>query len=826
MSRSLAELLNHHLANLDWSFEKLAEAARLPRNTVYRWTRGEVKRVRHWQDLAKTAHALMLNRSQANELLIASGHPAIDALLERTTDEDDRALLSRWTSTSPNNLPAQLTSFIGREVEREQVIRLLSSARLVTLTGPGGAGKTRLALEATQSIQDEFDEVAFIDLAPVRDPDLVIPTISRTLGLKESLDDPSLHTLATHLSDRKTLLVLDNLEQVIEAAPLVSELLGATRHVKALVTSRTRLNVRGEREFEVPPLALPTLTSGFEEIVRNPAVTLFVHRAQTANPSFTLTPENAPLVAEICQRLDGLPLGIELAAARTRHVPLGAMLDRFPGSLWVASGGPRDLPARQQTLRAAIAWSYDLLAPGEQRLFTCAGMFAGGFTQDAIESVCAALQPLGIEVSEGLESLVEQNLLRQVWDTGDEPRFRMMETLREYAQEKLDESGEAKAAQDAAARYYLELAERADLEGETQEYWLRRLTADHANFQAALAWCKENGRAERGWALSIALMPLWHLRDHPLEARTWLDAFLAAENKVTPSLRARGLLWRGLLLMRGTGGDSPASLLFGDALALFREIGDLDGTSETLQALGDVYRNQGEMTLASQRYAASLELAMQAGNAYLAAHGYMGLALCALDDGRFGAARRYWEQMLDWAEASGNKASRALALNGLGEMARHEKDWDAAERSYGQTLSLARELGHESRIAMALHNLGYVAMYRGQPDKAGRLFAEALLLYKGRQFHKGIAECLAGLAMVECARGNLEAAATLCGAAETMLQGLGTRLDTLDRADFERTLATVKDGLGDRFRPLLAEGRAMSMECAIETAIALTAVTA
>ncbi len=820
MSKTLAEVLNQHLANRGWSFERLAEEAGLPRNTVYRWSRGEVRRVRHWQDLVRVARALELSRFRANALLEISGHPSIEVLLQRSADEEDQALLSHWAPTSPNNLPAQLTSFIGREEELEQLTQLLSSVRLVTLTGSGGSGKTRLALEAAQAVLDEFEVVSFVDFAPVRDPELVIPTISQTLDLGESLDEPPLLALETYLRNRSALLVLDNFEQVVEAAPLVTELLKITRRVKVLVTSRTWLNVRGEHEFTVPPLSLPSAASGFEELTLNPSVALFADRARTVNLSFALTPSSAPIVAEVCVRLEGLPLGIELAAARIRQVSLSSVLERFRGRLVLASEGPRDVPDRQRTLRATIAWSYDLLGRDEQRLLTYTAVFAGGFTEEAAGSVCAAIGQIETEVSEGLESLVEQNLLRRILGVEDEPRYEMLETIREYTLERLQACGEAETARRAATEYYLGLAERAELESSGQASWLHRLVAEHDNFRTALGWCMEQGQRETGLRLCIALMPLWRLRDHQLEAHTWLEAFMVAEGEVSPNLRAKGLLWQGLLLTRGPGDDVSASRLFKKALVLFRGGGDLNGASETLQAKGDVYRNQGEWELARQQYAKSLELAQQTGNAYLVAHGWMGLALCAQEEGQFGAAQRYWELMLEWAERARNDASVALALNSLGEMARYRADWEEAERFYERTLRLARALGNEYRIALALHNLGYVALYRGEPESAGKLFTDGLSLYEGRQYHKGVAECLAGLGRVEAAKGRLERAARLCGATEAILEGLGTRLDTLDRADFERTLGTLRGQLGERLNTLRDEGRTMSMQKAVEYAVA------
>ncbi len=820
MTPTLAEMLDGYLKDRGWSFERLAAEAELPRSTAHRWkTQSEIRRVHQWQYLARIARALDLDQSETDALLAAGGHRPIQTLQTKVTGDADRVLLAHWTGTVPNNLPAQLTSFVGRIDEIEGVTRLLATARLVTLTGTGGSGKTRLALEAAQAVLDEFEEVAFVDLAPVRDPELVIPTISQTLGLSESLDEPPLRALATHLRDRRMLLVLDNVEQVVEAAPLLAQLLGATRSVKALVTSRTPLRVRGEREFPVAPLDVPSVSAGFEELERNPAVALFADRASAVIPSFTLTPGNAPLVAAVCSRLDGLPLAIELAAVRTRHLSLKSMLGQL-SRLAVASGGPRDLPDRQRTLRATIAWSYDLLGRDEQRLFDRTGVFVGGFTSEAADAVRAGIGQVAIDALVGLETLVEQNLLRRTSDGEDAHRYVMLETIREYALERIEASGEAETARRSATEYVLGLAERADLEGSGQASWLRRLEAELDNARAGLGWCREHGQWETGARLCVALMPLWYLRDHQLEARAWLEAFMVAEGEVSPDLRARMFLWHGLLLMRGTGDDASAARLFAEALVLFRDSGNLSGASETLQAQGDMYRNQGDVTIAGQRYAESRVLAEQAGNAYLVAHGWMGLALCAQDEEEFDAAVGYWRLMLEWAERAGNQASVALALNGLGEMARARGDWAEAERSYERTLKLARELSNEWRTALALHNLGYVALARDEREQAARLFRESLSLYMGRHYHKGVAECLAGLGRVEVSNGRLDRAARLCGATEAILEGLGTRLDTLDRADFERTLATLRSQGDGRLETLLDEGRAMSMDQAVEYAVA------
>lgn len=811
MGQTFAAILNGHLADRGWTFHRLATAAKLNRSTVHNWTQGKVVRVRHWQDVATAARALGLTRAQTDALLVAGGHPAMDVLLAGAKGEDDRTLLAHWTRTVPNNLPAQLTSFVGRTKEIEGITQLLTTARLVTLTGTGGSGKTRLAIEAAQSVLDQFEAVHFIDLAPISDPALVIPTVCRTLEVQTTGDEPTLDALKRHLRDRRVLLVLDNVEQVVAAAPLLTELLRAARDAKALVTSRWVLNVRGEHAFPLAPLAIPAVGADLRDLGDSPSVELFADRARAVDPAFTLDGGSAPLVAEVCRRLDGLPLAIELAATRTRHLRLNQMLETLTSGLALATDGPRDLPDRQRTLRATIAWSHDLLGEDERRLFDLIGVFVGGFTAESAEAVRAAIGPVALAVPAALAALVEQNLLGRTPGVEGAPRYAMLETIREYALERLEGNGEAETARRAAMDYFLALAQRADLEGAGQAEWLPRMVAEFDNVRAALEWCRARGQTETGVRLSVALMPLWQLRDHQREARSWLDAFMAAEDGMSPDLRARGLLWQGLLLLRGTGDNASAARLFAEALVLFRACQDLDGASETLQGEGDVLRNQQEWRLAAERYAESRELAEQAGNPYLVAHGWQGLALCAQDEGRFEDARQYWQLMLAWSERAGNEASVAMALNGLGEMARHREDWDQAEHAYERTLTLARALGNEFRTALALHNLAYVALARGSHERADVLFTESRSLYWGTQNHKGVAECLAGLGRAAALNGEPERAACLCGASDAILKRLGTRLDALDRADYSRTLETLRSRLGDGMEPLLDDGRAMSI---------------
>src|SRR5215207_8989962 len=404
-----------------------------------------------------------------------------------------------------NNLPAQPTPLVGRERELEEALALLraSHVRLLTFTGPGGTGKTRLGLQAAAELTDEFEDgVFFVALAAIADPTLVAPAITRTLGLAESGNQTAEELLEGYLRDRQVLLVLDNFEQVLESASLLDALLSAAPGLKVLATSRTALRLYGEHEFPVPPLSLPDIASlpPVEHLTRYEAVRLFVDRARAIRPDFSLTEENAPAVIEICSRLDGLPLAIELAAARIKLLPPQAMLSRLGNRLKLLTGGARNLPERQRTLRNAIAWSHEMLDEGEKTLFARLAVFSGGSTLEAIEAVCDAEGDLPVDALDGVSSLLDKSLLRQEEGLEGEPRFAMLETIREYAREELEESGDAEEVKRAHAEYFLALAEEADpeLKGPGQLEWLQRLETEHDNMRAAFTWALRQEEVELG----------------------------------------------------------------------------------------------------------------------------------------------------------------------------------------------------------------------------------------------------------------------------------------------------------------------------------------
>src|SRR5829696_5818973 len=452
----------------------------------------------------------------------------------------------RTLESSPNNLPLQHTPLIGREREVEEVCARLRSpgVRLLTLTGPGGAGKTRVGLQAAAELLMEFEDgIFFVALAAIADPALVASTIARTLGLTDGAQPPE-ELLKGYLHDRQTLLVLDNLEQVLEAAPLLDELLSAAPNLKILATSRTPLRIYGEHEFPVPPLSLPDPGSlpPVEHLTQYGGVGLFVERARVVKPDFALTEENAPAVVEICARLDGLPLAIELAAARTKLLPPRAMLDRLGDRLKLLTGGARNLPQRQRTLRSAIEWSYGLLDAGEMTLFSRLAVFSGGCTLEAMEAICDAESELPMDILEGTSSLMDKSLLRQEEGAEGEPRFVMLETIHEYGRERLNKSGEAEEIRRLHAEYFLALAELGEskLRGPEEAKWLECLEIEHDNMRDALSRALDAVEAELALRLAGALWRFWWMRGYYDEGRRWLEAALAKDGRASAA-RAKAL---------------------------------------------------------------------------------------------------------------------------------------------------------------------------------------------------------------------------------------------------------------------------------------------
>jgi predicted ATPase/class 3 adenylate cyclase len=668
----------------------------------------------------------------------------------------------RSLDARPHNLPVQPTSLVGREREgdavRERLLR--EDVRLLTLTGPGGTGKTRLALQAAADALDHFEDGVWLALlAAVDDPALVLPTIAQALGVKETEGRTTADALKEHLGRKRLLLVLDNFEQVLDAAPAVANLLAACPQLKVLVTSRAVLRLSGEHDFAVPPLALPDPVrlphgGGLAEGLRQyEAVRLFIERALAAKSDFAVTNENAPAVAEICVRLDGLPLAIELAAARVRVLSPQAMLARLHHRLPLLTGGARDLPARQQTLRAAISWSHDLLDPAERALFRRLAVFAGGWTLEAAEAVCG---PPSGDVLDLLASLVEKSLVRQEALEDGEDRFSMLETIREYAAERLEEAGQAEAQRAAHAGHYLAFAKRAapELRRSAAAVWVGRLERDHDNVRAALRWALGSGEHETALRLAVAVLMFWYTRGYLTEGRRWLDAGMAAGAAVPAELRASALSAMGILAWE-QGDLAQAAALYQDALMLQRELGDRAGSARTLGNLAWVALHEGDLERAAP--------------------------LC--------------EESLALFRAMEDDTGTAIALNRLGSLARQRGDLEAARAAYEESLALRRAAGDPRGVAVVTDNLARLALAQGTYERARALFQESLVSARRLGDREGLTSVLEGLAELAVAMGQHEPAATLLASAGRLRIEIAAPVRPVDRAEHEGLLRAVRDAL-------------------------------
>jgi predicted ATPase/class 3 adenylate cyclase len=668
-----------------------------------------------------------------------------------------------------NNLPAQPTPLVGREREVAAVCERLRSpeVRLLTLMGPGGTGKTRVGLQAAAELIEEYEGgVFFVPLATVADPALVASSVAGALGVTETGDRPLEERLKEYLRDREMLLLLDNFEQVLEATPFLEGMLVAAPRLKTLATSRAALRLYGEHEFPVPPLELPDIgrLPEVEALAQYEAVRLFIERARAVKPDFAVTNENAPAVAEICTRLDGLPLAIELAAARIRLLSPRAMLARLSNRLKLLTGGARNLPERQRTLRGAIEWSHSLLTPEEQTLFARLAAFSGGRTLEAIETVC---DPDGeLDAFDGVESLLEKSLLRQEEGPDEEPRFVMLETIHEYATEKLKESGEYQELRASHAAYFVALAEVAapEIEGPDQVSWMDRLEAEHDNLRAALSWSLETKDAESALRIGGALWWFWVVRGHPNESRRWLAAGLSGGEAAPSSVRARALLAAGDLALR-QGDYTRAVEDLQESLALYREAKDRRGEAYALSILGWIASERDDLERARELLKESLALSRAAGTARDVSVVLNAVATLELYRGEYELAATIAEEGLSLAREAGDVRSIAIYTINLALTAPVTGEYERAEMFGLEAREMHRELGDVSGVALANILLGYVALSRNDLDRAEELCVEAVRIYWERAQIPSMDFALDVLASVAAARGEIRGAARLWGVA-------------------------------------------------------------
>jgi predicted ATPase len=726
----------------------------------------------------------------------------------------------------PSNLPTPGSAFVGREKEVAAATELLLRAdvRLVTVTGPGGIGKSRLALEVARAVSEQFPGgVFFVPLAAVRDGNLITLVIAQTLGIRETGGKPALEALKDHLQhslSAPVLLLVDNFEHLVNAAPVLAELLAFAPNLHLLVTSRAALHVYDEHEFPVPPLALPDAMALLDigALAQFPAVSLFVQRATAVKPNFKLTEENAAAIAEICSRLDGLPLAIELAAARTKLLSPSAMVTRLASSLQLLTGGARDLPARQQTLRQAIDWSYDLLTAPEQKLFRRLAVFRSGCTLEAVESVCDAKEDLGLDVLDGMSSMVDKSLARQIEQADGEPRFVLLETIREYGLEKLAASGEDQFTHRAHAAYFLVLAEEgagADL-GANQNAWLERFSVEHDNFRAALDWLVQTGNAEWGLRMGLGLFRFWEMREHLSEGRDRLAKLLELPAAAAlTTLRMRALFSAGILAtaQRDLSGCDQVR----ESLAIARQIGDKRSIAVSLNALAVNARSIGELETARTLLEESLTLWKELQDPAGLARTLSNVASIAKMQEDYPLARALYEECLTMFRAVGDGAGIGWALNHQGDVAREQGDAAAAQSLYEKSLAKFHELDDRWGIAGSLVDLGNLAREQKNYREADALYRESLKLFHDLEHKRGIARVLESFASSAAAQAEPERALRLAGAAAALRQSIGAPLPQVEQVKLERTLEPARQALAvTTGRTAWLEGWVMPAEKIVE----------
>ncbi len=750
--------------------EELAKRAGLTAKGISALERGERKRP-YPHTLRSLAEALHLSEDSKEALV--------------------RSVPGREAAPSPavaQSLPsAPPTPLIGRRREAGEVGALLSrdGDRLLTLTGPGGIGKTRLAIEVARDAAESFaDGVAFVGLAPLEDPALVVPTIARSLGLTETEGQDPHEALRAHLQGKRLLLVLDNFEHLLEAAPAVAALIESCRDLTVLSTSRARLRVRGEQEYPVSPLALPASTRNpaVEDVLDSPSGRLFVDRARAAAPAFGLTAENAWAVAAICWRLDGLPLALELAAAKVRFLDPATLLSRLDRAL--SAGWARDLPERQRTMRATLDWSHGLLSGPQQALFRRLAVFTGGFSLEAAEAVGSAGE--GGDVLELLGGLAEQSLVGVDPDPDGEVRYGMLEPIRQYAREKLEEAGEAGEVHGRHAAFFLSLAERArpHLRAAPQVEWLARLERENGNLRAALTWTLSAGRIEEAARMGWSLWAFWWIHNYQREGRRWMERVLDGREELPPPVRARAIM-------------AAEAMAYGQA--------DGEAVERHARELMDLSRDLG-------------------GDAHAEAYARAGFGLVATVRGEYGAAVEHLEKGLPLFLESGEEDGMAAQTHTwIGTVLLLQGANDGAKRRFEEGLALGRHIGDRLAVCNALFNLAQLALSEEDLDLAARRFAEGIPPSEEMGDTGNVAHILEGLAVVAGKRGELGRSARLFGAAEGLIEEIGLRGHTYYRTDaslYRNTLTEVRSRLGvSAFEDHREEGRDMATGEAVEYAL-------
>ena len=719
--------------------------------------------------------------------------------------------------------PYATTSFVGRRRELWEIPTLLRRAdvRVLTLTGAGGTGKTRLAVEATDGIGDEYpDGVVPVELAPIRDPGLVAATIADTLGLSETVEEEAAEVLVAYLNGRRVLLVLDNFEHVIGAAPLVSELSAGAPGVTFLITSRAPLDISEERVYPVPALQVPDAArpGGIGQLRRTEATRLFVDRARHARADFELSESNADSVAELSVRLDGLPLALELAAARIRLLSPAAILERLARRLEPLKAPPgADVPERHRTLQAAIAWSYDLLTAEEQSLFTSLAVFDGGFT---LEAAAAVAENVELDAADGVESLLNNNLLRTERMAGGDPRFGMLETIREYSLERLDERGDGEAMRRQHAGFYALLAERAEpeLRGPHQMSWLERLDADLANIRGALTWATESGEAEIGLRIGAALWRFWHMRGHFIEGRERLERLLAVGSG---SAAARASVQLAVASIANVQGDHEAvRRLLEASLPVHRRLGDDLMVSTSLALLTSSAVAAGDADRALSIAEEGLAVARRSGDLSTEAMLLFNVGMALAWRGDLDEAEHTIEESVRGARRAGNVTSVGNWLRALGSVSLARHDYEGARPRFEESLALGREFGQPWCISHSLSNLALVAQEAHDHATARRLLEESIAMQRERRERLGLAANLEVFGRLAAAQGHTVRAARLYACASVLREDVGVDPCEPGWPDPEPQVAELRAALAaDVFADAWEAGRALTLDESLDYAL-------
>jgi predicted ATPase/class 3 adenylate cyclase len=736
----------------------------------------------------------------------------------------------RSLEATPNNLPQQATSFIGRDKESEELKRLLAGTRLLTLTGSGGCGKTRLSLQIAADALERFPDGAWlVELAPLADPGLVSQTVATVLGLMEEPRKPITQTLTEYLEDKEQLLVLDNCEHLLDGcAQLADTLVRQCPHVKILASSREALGIRGEQSYRVPSLSLPNPKHAHTpaSVALFEAVQLFTDRALLVRADFEVTNQNASTLVSICHRLDGIPLAIELAAARVRSLAVEEINRKLDQRFRLLTGGSRTALPRQQTLRSLIDWSYDLLHDPEKLALQRLSVFAGGWTLEAAEQVCAGEGVEDLEALDLLTSLTDKSLV-VVEQNGGHSRYRLLETVRQYAREKLLESGGGEAVRDRHLECFLTLAEQAEphLTGAEQQAWLDLLETEHDNLRAALTWSfATGGDATSGLRLAGAVWWFWYVRGYFGEGRGWLARLLAAApSGQAAATRAKALNGAGRLARQQS--DYPAAqALLDESLAIQRKLGDRRGIALSLNNLGLMAWDQGDYPSARSLYQESLAIRRKLDDRGGIAVSLNNLGGVAFDEGDYVTARALHEESLAIRREVGYRPGIASSLGNLGNVAYAQGDYVLSRALFEESLAISRDVGDRQGIGFSLGSLGNVAAAQGDNASARAFFRQSLAIRRELGDRWGIAELLEGLSYVAFALAEPERAARIDGAAERLREEIGSPLPLNERPRYDRHVAATRAALGDAVALDRAwrEGRALTLEHAIELALTET----